>query len=167
MRSTVLLSCSCLLAAAAIAPVFSQSPRPNSTTPIATADGTLDRVRVEVTELKRTTGETLTLRFTIVNESSRPLQVSDVGISDGALITPTDGAAYTIGGVHLIDPVGKKKYFVVRDSAGACVCSKFSAVPAGSRGNHWARFPAPPNSVERMSIVIPSFAPLDDVPVSR
>jgi hypothetical protein len=166
MRSTVLLSCGVLLAAAAIT-AASQATRPNSPTPIATADGTHDRVRVEVTELKRTSGETLSLRFTIVNDSNRGLQVSDVGIADGALITPADGASYTVGGVHVIDPVGKKKYFVARDSAGGCVCSQFGAIPGGGRANHWARFAAPPESVDRMTIVIPRFAPMDDVPVSR
>ena len=167
MRSTVLLSCTFMLAAAAIPPAASQSPKPNAPAPIATADGTLDRVRVEATELKRTSGQTLSLKFTIVNDSNRALQVSDVGIADGALITPVDGASYTVGGVHVIDPVGKKKYFVARDSAGACVGSQLGGIPPGARANHWARFAAPPDAVDRMTIVIPGFAPMDDVPVSR
>lgn len=165
MRSLVLLPCSLLVAV--MPSGFSQAPKPVAPIPIATADGTLDRVRVEVTEFRRTSGETLTLRFRIVNDSDRPLQVSDVGIAAGALITPADGAAYTVGGVHTIDMVGKKKYFVARDSAGGCVCSQFGAVPAKGRANHWARFAAPPAGVERLTVVIPPFAPMDDVPVSR
>jgi hypothetical protein len=124
-------------------------------------------VRVEVTELKRTSGETLSLKFTIVNDSNRALQVSDVGVGNGSLITAFDGAAYTVGGVHAIDPVGKKKYFVARDSANACVCSRFGAVQGKSRAKHWARLAAPPAGVDRLTVVVPPFAPMDDVPVSR
>jgi hypothetical protein len=130
---------------------------------IATAEASIAGVRAEVTELKRGSGGTLTLKFTIVNDSSRAFAHSDVGIGMGGLID----APYTIGGVHLIDPVGKKKYFVAKDSAGACVCSSFGIVAGGQGANHWAKFSAPPDDVERLSVVIPSFAPMDDVPVSR
>ena len=159
MRSMLLLSCGLVLAATATTSVSSQSPKP-----IATSDGTIEGVRVEVTEFRRTSGDILSLRFTIVNDSDRPLQVGDVGVGAGALI---DGASYTIGGVHAIDAVGKKKYFVARDSAGACVCSQFKSVAPKSRSSHWARFAAPPAGVERMTIVIPPFAPMDDVPAGR
>ena len=105
----------------------------------------------------------MTLRFTIVNDAGRTLGHGDVGIGYGGLME----RAYYIDGVHLIDPIGKKKYFVAKDSAGVCVCSTFGFVEGGARANHWAKFPAPPDDVERLSVVIPTFAPLDDVPVSR
>jgi hypothetical protein len=146
--------------APAPAPPPAKASRP---VPIATGEGTLDRVRVEITELKRSTGGTLTLRFSIVNDSDKVVGHGDVGVGMGGLID----APYTIGGVHLIDPVGKKKYFVAKDSAGACVCSTFGFVQPGTRANHWAKFSAPPDDVERISIVIPPFAPVDDVPISR
>ena len=141
----------------------SQPGQPSSPSPIATADGPFDGVRVEVTELKRTSGGTLTLKFRIVNDSGRRLGHSDVGVGFGGLIL----APYAIDGVHVIDTIGKKKYFVAKDAAGGCVCSQFGFVEGGSRANHWAKFAAPPEDVARLSVVIPSFAPLDDVPVSR
>jgi len=156
--------------AAAPAPAAAEAPspaapqaRPGAPPPIATAEGPFDGVRVEVTELKRTSGGTLTLKFAIVNDSTRQLGHSEVGLGSGGLMQ----TAYAIDGVHLIDPVGKKKYFVAKDSAGACVCSQFGFVDGGSRANHWAKFSAPPDNVELISIVIPSFAPMDDVPLSR
>jgi hypothetical protein len=156
-------------ATAATAPAPAPAPAPGPAPapvprPLATADGRASGVRAEVTELKRSSGGTLTLKFAIVNESTKPLQVSDVGIGQGALI---HGSAYTIDGVHVIDAVGKKKYFVATDSAQNCVCSQFEAVPPGGRVNHWAKFSAPPDDVERLSVVIPYFAPMDDVPISR
>jgi hypothetical protein len=117
-----------------------------------------------VTELKRTSGTTLSLRFAIVNDSDKAVGHGDVGgVGLGGLMD----APYTIGGVHLIDAVGKKKYFVAKDSAGACVCSSFDFVKPKTRANHWARFSAPPDDVERISVVIPPFAPMDDVVIAR
>jgi hypothetical protein len=155
-------------AAAAAAPTPAPAPSPvaeRAAAPpaIATADGPFAGVRAELTELKRTSGGTVTLRFTIVNDSGRNLQVADVGIGGGTLIE----RPYSIDGVHLIDPVGKKKYFVAKDSAGACVCSTFGMVPGGGRASHWAKFPAPPDDVARISVMIPVFAPMDDVPLGR
>jgi hypothetical protein len=122
--------------------------------PLATSEGSIDGLRVEVTELRRTTGDTVSLRFTIVNNSSKTLH-------------DPDGATYYIGYAHLIDLVGKKKYFVAQDSGGKYVGSIFRAIDAGGRANHWARFAAPADNVDRLTVVIPSFAPMDDVPLSR
>jgi hypothetical protein len=36
-----------------------------------------------------------------------------------------------------------------------------------SRLNLWAKFPAPPEDVKKISITIPHFAPLDDAPISQ
>jgi hypothetical protein len=166
-ESTASAGTTAAAAAPAPAPAPATAPAPPAAraaapAPIGTSDGPFSGVRAEVTELKRTSGGTLTLRFTIVNDSGRSLNHADVMVMPGLIDSP-----YTIGGVHLIDLVGKKKYFVAKDSNGACVCSSFSAVPGGDRANHWAKFPAPPEDVERISIMIPPFAPMDDVPVSR
>ena len=70
--------------------------------------------------------------------------------------------------MQLVDPVGKKKYFVARDADGKCVCSvHIPDVAPHSRLSLWAKFPAPPDDVQKISIVIPHFQPLDDVPISR
>jgi hypothetical protein len=48
------------------------------------------------------------------------------------------------------------------------VCSqKVADIPKGGRANVWAKFPAPPDDVAQLSIVIPRFQPMDDVPLSR
>jgi hypothetical protein len=137
------------------------APAPAIPQALATADGRTPGLRADVTELKRTSGETLTLRFTLVNESKQTINVAD--IADLLDL----GGGYPVGGVHLIDPIGRKKYFVVRDSENRCVCSEFVALQAGERANHWAKFPAPPADVQRISIVLPTFSPMDDVPIGR
>ena len=129
---------------------------------LATADGQKPGSRIEVQELKRVSGGTVMLRFTLVNDGD---QTFNVGYDLGAGST-TDIS--TVAGVHLIEPVGKKKYLVVRDTNNDCDCSRgVKDVAAKSRTNLWARFPAPPESVEKIVVVIPKFSPMDDVAISR
>lgn len=74
----------------------------------------------------------------------------------------------SVAGAHLIDAEGKKKYFVVRDTEGACACSRgLSSIKPKTRTNLWAKFPAPPDEVQQITVVIPHFTPMDDVPISR
>lgn len=148
---------------AAVTPVTAPPPAAAgaSAAAIASAEGETPGVRLDVTELKRSAGGTVNLKFNIVNGSSERLGFGydfvekDMGYGD-------------IGGVHLIDPVGKKKYFVARDSEGNCVCSRgLKDLDAGSTRSLWAKFPAPPPEVKTISIVVPHFSPLDDVPISE
>lgn len=126
---------------------------------IGVTDGESPGSRIEVTELKRGSGDTVTLRFTLINDSGEQVRVADLlgGVVSG----------YNVSGVHLIDPVGKKKYLVVTDSQKNCVCSAnlSHALPAGQRLNLWAKFPAPPAEVGKVSLIFPHFIPMDDVPL--
>jgi hypothetical protein len=142
-------------------PAVAAATRPAA---IATADGEAPGVRAEVTELKRTSGGTVSLKFAMINDSDQAVSFGYRFVDKDHEVTDFGG----VGGVHLIDPVGKKKYFVARDSENKCVCSQGVAdIPKGSRANLWAKFPAPPDGVEKISVVIPHFAPMDDVPLSR
>jgi len=135
---------------------------PASSAVLATADGEAPGLRVEVMELKRVSGGTVNLKFVMINDSDKSMSFGYRFIEPG-----TQDYA-NIGGVHLIDAAGKKKYFVVRDSAKSCVCSKgLTDLEPKSRMNLWAKFPAPPDNVEKIGVVIPHFMPLDDVSISR
>lgn len=148
----------------ATGPEASGAPVAPAARAIATADGEKAGTRVEITELKRSSDNTVTLRFGMVNDGSDGHSIGyDYG--DGQQ-GATDYA--TIGGVTLVDGANKKKYFVVRDSENNCLCSRgLKDIPAKSRANLWAKFPAPPDDVQKISIVIPHFGPIDDVPISR
>ena len=144
------------------APAPAAQPAPQAKPALASADGENPGARVEVTELKRVSGGTVMLRFTMINDGDKTLSV---GYHFGAGSTSDYG---TVGGVHLIEPVGKKKYLVVRDSESKCDCSTgVRDVAAKSRANLWARLPAPPDNVEKIGVVIPHFSPMDDVPLSK
>jgi hypothetical protein len=118
---------------------------------IATADGETSGTRIEITELSRTSGDTVTLKFRLVNDSgdtANPTQLMN---------------GYDVQPVHLIDAAGKKKYLVIKDADGKCVCSSDleSSLDSGKSMNLWARFPAPPAEVKEVSVVFPHFIPTD------
>jgi hypothetical protein len=131
---------------------------------IATADGETSGVTAVVKELKRSSGGTVSLKLTLVNRSDKKLDFGYAFVDKEHEI----GDFASIGGVQLIDPVGKKKYFVARDSEGKCVCSqKLKDVDPGGSVNVWAKFPAPPDNVDKISVIVPHFSPMDDVPISK
>jgi hypothetical protein len=130
---------------------------------IATADGEKPGLRIDVTELKRSSGGTVMMKFVLANNSQEKASLCCHWLGDGAFGNPDYSS---VGAVHLIDPVGKKKYFVIRDAEHQCVCSReVAAVPPGEKTNLWAKFPAPPPDVQKVSIVVPHFTPMDDVPI--
>jgi hypothetical protein len=151
-------------AAPASTPAAAPPAAATTSSGIASADGEKPGTRVDVTELKRGSGGTVTLKMAFVNDS-------DKAIGFGYNFADPDHQIRdhgSIGAVQLVDPVGKKKYFVARDSEEKCVCS--TNIPDVAPHSHlslWAKFPAPPDDVQKISIVIPHFQPLDDVAISR
>ena len=75
---------------------------------------------------------------------------------------------HSVSGVYLVDTSHKKKYLVVLDTEKLCLCSRDShKVEPKSGANLWAKFPAPPDDIQKIGVVVPHFLPLDDVPLSR
>lgn len=136
----------------------------NAPAGIASADGETSGVKVVVQELKRTSGGTVSMKFSITNGSEK-------SVGSGYEFADKDHEIIdhgSVGGVQLIDEGGKKKYFVVRDTDGKCVCSqRIKDVKPGETENFWARFPAPPDTVQKITVIVPHFQPMDDVPIGK
>ena len=141
------------------APVFPASSPSNS--PLATTEGDLPGLKIAINELKRTSN-TVTLKFTVYNGTDNNFH--STGVFDG-----DEYHRYRhLGGVHLIDTQSKKKYFVVTDSDGKVLSSTdFTDIAPRSQIMVWAKFPAPPDDVQKITVEIPHFVPLEDVPISR
>jgi len=101
-------------------------------------------MRVDVKELKRNTDGTVTLTFVMMNDAHQPSSV----------IVPN---------TYLIDGVHKKKYPVVKDTQGQCVCATAGSIQPKSHLTLWATFPAPPENVQKLTVVVPHFSPMPDV----
>lgn len=150
-------------APAATVPATTAAP-PAAAAAIATADGETPGVTVAIKELKRASGGTLSLKFVITNGSDKKIPAGYQFVDPDHQVADFD----SVGGVQLIDPVGKKKYFVARDTEGKCICSRgLKDIAKGASINAWAKFPAPPDDVQKISVIIPHFSPMDDVPISR
>ena len=147
-RFTESLAATIFILALTTLPAFSQ-------TVVATTEGESPGIRIEITELSRTSGDTVTLKYRLFNETGE----------DSSLYFLTDSD--NVSGVHLIDAVGKKKYLVITDSDGNCLCSaKVGNVASGQYLSLWAKFPAPPADVMEVGVVFPHFIPTD-APISE
>jgi hypothetical protein len=136
---------------------------PASAQVLATGDSEDSEKKVEITELKRS-GDALTLRFRMINQGNKKFDFSyDYG--DGSVGA---GDYNSIGGVHLLDEKNRKKYLVMRDEKGTCVCSRgLKGIEPEKSAMLWARFPAPPDGTQKVTVVIPKFLPIDDVPIAQ
>jgi hypothetical protein len=131
---------------------------------IASAEGEISGARMEVTELKRASGGTVNLKLVLINNGDKNFPMYGYNLGDKEVNTDYK----SVGGIHLVDPVNKKKYFVIRDSEKKCMCSNdVDDVRPGARTNLWAKYPAPPPDVTKITIEIPHFQPMDDVPISQ
>jgi len=128
--------------------------------PVATTDGQASGIRLAVQDLKVANG-VATLRFTVTNESDKQLHYN-------TMVDPSGGEAGSVDGIYLVDAANKKKYLVVKDADKHCLCSRnLEHFPSKSSANLWAKFPAPPDSVQKVGVVVPHFIPMDDVPIAR
>ena len=61
-----------------------------------------------------------------------------------------------------------EKIVIIDDEKRMCVCSRgLKDIEPNKSVAVWARFPAPPENVEKVTIVVPHFLPIDDVPISK
>ena len=116
--------------------------------------------RIEVRDLKRTDGDAVTLRLRLINNSDDEF---------AAACDMRESGSESCGhftGAYLLDKPNKKKYLFIRDSDNACVCSDIDDVPAGKTVNLWATYPAPPADVQKLTVIVPHFEPIEGVPIT-
>ncbi|MEV6735842.1 hypothetical protein AB0N14_02410 [Streptomyces sp. NPDC051104] len=67
----------------------------------------------------------------------------------------------SLAGASLIDSKGKKRYLVLRDTQGRCLCTKFDGggVDAGKSADWFAQFPAPPEGTNQVNFEVGAMPP--------
>lgn len=60
-----------------------------------------------------------------------------------------------------MDKAGKKKYLILRDTQGRCLCTKFEGggVDAGQSADWYAQFPAPPEGTTKVDFQVGDMPP--------
>ena len=147
-----------LLAALVASAMFSAAPAVAQD--VLSAEGETPDVRIEVRDLKRGDGDTVTLRLRLINESGAQFDASCDMRESG------NESCGAFSGAYLLDAANKKKYLVVRDTEGKCVCSGVDNLEDGKKMNIWATYPAPPAEVTEMTVIVPLFEPIEGVPIN-
>ncbi|MFI6699742.1 hypothetical protein ACIBJC_12330 [Streptomyces sp. NPDC050509] len=69
------------------------------------------------------------------------------------------GSGNAVSGGTLVDSQGKKRYYVLRDTDGRCLCTMgIQSVGAGESVPVFMQFPAPPADTTVVDFMLPSFA---------
>jgi len=149
----------------------SVTPDASPTAPLATVEGTSPFAELEIIDLRRV-GDSVTLEFAIITDDFEDIATvvdifaapEDQFGADGIGIT-SDRRNH-VSGVTLVDHVNRKRHLVLRDTTGSCLCTDFggSADPM-TRYVHSAQFPAPPDDVDTMTVQVPLFPAVDNVPL--
>ena len=123
------------------------------------ADTEWDGVSVELTSVTRGDGDTITIKFKYTNSGSKAANISSLGQFSG------DNVAEH---VYYVDAKNKKKYLVVKDAEGYAVASKiqYLELQAGASRTGWAKFPAPPAGVDKITVYLPGAPPFEGVAIA-
>jgi hypothetical protein len=99
----------------------------------------------------------------------RPLALAQHRRQEVALYA-ADAADLLRSETYLLDPANKKKHFVVTDAGGRPIGTdigmSFRVKPKESYAA-WAKFPAPPAGIEKITVVIAKTPPFEDVAIGK
>ena len=128
-----------------------------STAAIQSQDANTAGIVADLTECKRGDG-VLTVKVRFRNTSGKQV-----------------GLQLLLGGGYekYYVTAGNKKYFILKDSEGAYLATQPNSfgnlnadIGPGQSWQWWAKFPAPPADVSKITLVTPLAPPFDDVPIS-
>ncbi|MEU7376699.1 hypothetical protein [Streptomyces albidoflavus] len=109
-----------------------------------------------VTSAVRDSGGFLTVSGT-VNNGTGGIWVAGEWRSDENELKKNGGS---LAGASLVDPAGKKKYLVLRDTSGRCLCTKFEGgIERGKTVDWFAQFPSPSGEIAKAEFQVPTMPP--------
>ncbi|MFE2302053.1 hypothetical protein ACFXAW_28145 [Streptomyces sp. NPDC059445] len=130
-----------------------QSPTASADRVLATAkDGD---ITVTITSAERDQGGFVTVSGQVTNGGSGSWLGADWQSNETELAS--NGGS--LSGASLVDEKGKKKYLVLRDTSGRCLCTKFSRLRPGDSTSWFAQFPAPPEGTDAVNFQVGSLPP--------
>ena len=147
---------------------FVESNNPgNEESVLATEPYRLQGIEVSLLDVKRASGDTLNVYWRVSNQSSATQEL--VKCSTGWYCKYQLAAGNWGDGIYIIDSANQRKHLVVRTDKKPVVSTSETplSIEPGSSINLWAKFPAPPLDVKKVSIYIPGVAPMEDIPISE
>lgn len=123
--------------------------------PIAELKGS-DGLLLQITSAARDSGGFVTVNGTLKNDGAKSIVVPSA-LSGNETEILRNGRS--LGGATLIDPEGKKRYYVLRDTEGRPLTTTgFSTLKAGAALAVFMQFPAPPANTAEVEFQLPTFA---------
>ncbi|MEU1489983.1 hypothetical protein ABZ456_07020 [Streptomyces sp. NPDC005776] len=109
-----------------------------------------------VNAVTRDAGGFVTVQGELKNQGDTPVNPSAWA---GTETTIVNSNLNSVGGATLVDKVGKKRYYILRDTDGRCLCTTdMSAVQPGKSTPVFMQFPAPPSTTVEVDLTLPTFA---------
>ncbi|WP_166027088.1 hypothetical protein [Streptomyces chilikensis] len=114
-------------------------------------------ISLAVTSAVRDEGGFVTLNGTVTNNGGEFWVAGDWRGDESEL----NGNGPSMAGASLVDSKAKKKYLVLRDTEGRCLCTKFDGggVDTGKTADWYAQFPAPSEDATEVKFQIGSMPP--------
>ncbi len=129
--------------------------RKDSRTSLGGAEGS-DGLLLQVTSARRDSGGFVTINGSLKNDGARSIVIPSA-LSGNETEIIRNGRSF--GGATLVDPKGKKRYYVLRDTEGRPLTTTgFSTIKAGDSLAVFMQFPAPPANTDEVEFQLPTFA---------
>ncbi|MGP3773976.1 hypothetical protein ACTWJ8_24480 [Streptomyces sp. SDT5-1] len=132
-----------------------QSSEPATNEPLAEVKGE-GGITLTVTSAQRDAGGFVTVKGTVANGTGKAWVPVDWRGDERELMS--NGGS--IAGASLVDQKDKKKYLILRDTEGRCLCTRFTGgVRNGQTADWYAQFPAPPEGTSEVAFQVGSMPP--------
>ncbi|MFF8862558.1 hypothetical protein ACF08B_11015 [Streptomyces sp. NPDC015139] len=123
--------------------------------PLAELKGS-DGLLLQITSAQRDSGGFVTVNGTLKNDGAKSLLIPS-SLSGNETEIIRNGTS--LGGATLVDPKGKKRYYVLRDTEGRPLTTTgLSSLKAGDSLPVFMQFPAPPANTAEVEFQLPTFA---------
>ncbi|MFH8349222.1 hypothetical protein [Streptomyces sp. NPDC018045] len=120
-----------------------------------------DGVVVTLHSAVRDSGGFVTVSGTVTNHGTKIFNAIDWRSNETGMRSRS-----SVSGAALVDKAGKKRYLVLRDTEGECLCTTgLSGLKPGASRPVFAQFPAPPAKVTEVDFQLPTMPPAT-VPIS-
>ncbi|MGY5103080.1 hypothetical protein [Streptomyces albidocamelliae] len=126
-----------------------------SETPLAELKGT-EGLLLQVTSAQRDAGGFVTVSGNLKNDGGKSVVVPPQMSGDETEIVKH---GLSLGGATLVDPKGKKRYYVLRDTEGRPLTTTgLGTLQGGQSLPVFMQFPAPPTNTTEVTLQLPTFS---------
>ncbi|MET7648740.1 hypothetical protein ABZS83_34990 [Streptomyces sp. NPDC005426] len=109
-----------------------------------------------INQVKRDTGGFVTVQGEMKNQGDTAVNPSAWAGTETVIVNSN---LNSVGGATLVDSAGKKRYYILRDTDGRCLCTTgMSALQPDKSVPVFMQFPAPPNTTTEVDFNLPTFA---------